>query len=309
MKPAILQLLPSPIVHLVLPPLKHELRRQLFRWREHATRRRLRAARGERPTFLGLDDLEALQGDYPPPRTGRYTPDALKARGMERADFLRRTAARLLPTSRARALEVGCLDGMVSGVLCEGGWQAAAIDMATHGFDQRARSAGAWLVAMDVTKLAFPDNFFDLTFSYDAFEHLADPQAALDEMIRVTAPNGLIYLNFGPLYNSAFGLHAYRSVRVPFCQFLFEPATLDAFCRRHDLPPIKYHQLNGWSLAQFRNLWYSRGRRLQRLHYNESWSTLGIELVGRYPACFSSAVDSLDELSVCHIEALFRVRR
>lgn len=308
MKDGILRLLAPPVLQLVPSPVKREMRRQLSRWRERPTARRLRSAQEEQCPYLGLDDLEELQRRYPPPETPRYTPDALRARGVERSRFLASTAGRLLPPGRVRSLEIGCLDGMVSGTLCEAGWSAAAIDTAAHGFDQRARSAGAWLMAMDVTRLGFPDDCFDLTFSYDAFEHLSDPQAALEEMTRVTAPGGLIYLNFGPLYNSALGLHAYRSVRVPFCQFLFEPATLDAFCHRHGLPPIKYHQLNGWSLAQFRNLWRSCGRPLQRLHYNESRSSLGLDLVRRYPGRFSAAVSSLEELSVAHIEALFRVK-
>lgn len=307
MKTQILQFLPAPVSQLVPPLVKQEMQRQLSRWRGLPTARHLRAARGQRPVFLGLNDLEALQRAYPAPPAPRYGLDALQSRGAERADFLRLVASRRLAGNRTRALEVGCLDGMVSGQLRENGWQAAAIDMASHGFDRRARAAGAWLMAMDATRLGFPDDCFDLTFSYDAFEHMADPQAALDEMIRVTGPGGLIYLNFGPLYNSPYGLHAYRSVRVPFCQFLFESSTLDAFCRRHDLPAIKYHQLNGWSLARFRALWRRCAGRLHRLHYRESWSSAGMELVAQYPACFG-AVESVEELSVDHIEALFRVK-
>lgn len=288
--------------------MKREVRRQLSLWRARSVAHALRNARTQPPAFLGLDDLEVLQREYQPPVTRRYTAEALKEVGTERAAFLTSAAARLLQSGPVRSLEVGCLDGMVSATLREANWLAAAIDLSTHGFDGRARSAAGWLIAMDVAKLGFADGSFDVVFSYDAFEHLADPEAALEELIRVTAPGGLIYLNFGPLYNSAYGLHAYRSVRVPFCQFLFAAETLDTFCKRHHLPPIKYHQLNGWSLGRFRGLWRSRGRRLQRVHYNESWSSVGLELVHRYPACFSSAVSSLEELAVNHIEALFRVR-
>ena len=288
--------------------MKRRVGRPLSRWRDRAAARALRSARGRPPVLLGPDALEALQHDYQPPVTRRYTAEALQETGRERARFLTSTAARLLPSRPVTSLEVGCLDGMVTATLREAGWQTAAIDISTHGFDGRARTAGNWLMAMDVAQLGFADGSFDFVFSYDAFEHLGDPQAALEELIRVTAPGGLIYLNFGPLYNSAYGLHAYRSVRVPFCQFLFAAETLDAFCERHGLPPVKYHQLNGWSLAQFRSLWRSPGRRLQRVHYNESWSSVGLELVQRHPACFGSAVTNLEELAVNHIEALFRVR-
>ena len=74
---------------------------------------------------------------------------------------------------------------------------------------------------MDAANMQFEDETFDFVFSYDAFEHFASPENVLLEAIRVVRKRGYIYLEFGPLYYSPYGEHAYRSITVPYCQFLF----------------------------------------------------------------------------------------
>ena len=74
-----------------------------------------------------------------------------------------------------------------------------------------------------VRRCLINDASFDIVSSFDSFEHMPDPEAALDQIVRVTRQGGLIFLDFGPLYASAWGLHAYRSLRMPFPQFLFSP--------------------------------------------------------------------------------------
>ncbi len=76
--------------------------------------------------------------------------------------------------------------------------------------------------------LIWPDEYFDFIYSYNTFEHLKDPKTALTELLRVTKRGGLIYLNFAPLYASAWGLHAYRTLKIPYIQFLFSEAFIQA---------------------------------------------------------------------------------
>lgn len=289
-------------------PMRYAARRQVSLWRGRETRRRLREAGGGE-AWLGGEELVALQARYAPLPPYGYSAEAIRARGEERAAALARFAACAPPGRAPRSLEVGCFDGMASAALQRRGWQATGIDRATSGFDRRAIVAGARLMAMDAERVGLRDDSVDLAFSYNAFEHIGDPAAALREMIRVTRDGGIIHLSFGPLHNSAHGLHAYRAIRVPFCQFLFRRETLDAYCRAEGLRPIRYEQLNGWSLGQFRNLWRAEGRRLRRLHYAEGWSSLGMELVARYPGCFATKGLSFEELSVDHINAVFRVAK
>jgi len=47
---------------------------------------------------------------------------------------------------------------------------------------------------MDATKLEFPDNFFDISASYCALDHITNYESAVKEMIRVVKRKGHIYI-------------------------------------------------------------------------------------------------------------------
>ncbi len=56
-------------------------------------------------------------------------------------------------------------------------------------------------------ELPFDNASFDICFSIATFEHIPDPRAAAEEIIRVTAPGGLVYIHAAPLWNSPHGHH------------------------------------------------------------------------------------------------------
>ena len=102
---------------------------------------------------------------------------------------------------------------------------------------------------------------FDLVCSFNAFEHVADPEAVLREAVRVTKPGGAVYLLFGPLYWSSYGLHASLSITVPFCHVLFERSVLESYVAERELhaDPVRDPQrLARWAVP--RPLAPSRGR-------------------------------------------------
>src|SRR3989338_6187058 len=43
----------------------------------------------------------------------------------------------------------------------------------------------------DAEKLPYPDNFFDLTYSWGVIHHSPDTKQCLKELVRVTKPNGI----------------------------------------------------------------------------------------------------------------------
>ena len=51
-------------------------------------------------------------------------------------------------------------------------------------------------VVADGYLLPLPDGVADVCFSSNVLEHVADPETFLSEMVRVTRPDGLIYLSF-----------------------------------------------------------------------------------------------------------------
>jgi ubiquinone/menaquinone biosynthesis C-methylase UbiE len=62
-------------------------------------------------------------------------------------------------------------------------------------------------VRCSAEKMPFEDNSFDICCSMATLEHIPNPKAALEEMVRVTARRGVIYCQAAPLWNSAFGHH------------------------------------------------------------------------------------------------------
>lgn len=56
-------------------------------------------------------------------------------------------------------------------------------------------------------EMAFDDNSFDICCSFATLEHIQDPHAALQNMLRVIEPYGFLYCQAAPLWNSPFGHH------------------------------------------------------------------------------------------------------
>ncbi len=259
----------------------------------------------EEPFWLERDILESLQEKYPYPQEYGYDPQSLVKRGTRRA----RKILKLLRADKEKIntfLELGCWDGMVSCALQSMGKITTAIDKRSTGFDERAVSEGVKLLQMDATKLLFEDESFDFVFSFDTFEHFSEPELALKEAIRVVKKGGYIYLEFGPLYMSSMGLHAYRSITVPYCQFLFPKELLIDFAMVRGLKPIDFDQINEWSLEDYHKLWKQYSHKLKIVRYHEKFDTSHVDLIMKYPSCFKTKTKYFDNLIVSSIEVLFK---
>lgn len=256
------------------------------------------------PSFLGLPELEKLQPKYPIRDGYKYDDESILKRGRERtAKILELPGA----TEAQTFLEVGCGEGIVTALLHEAGKISTGIDLQGDKFDPKIVDSGASLHAMDAEKLSFKDESFDYVVSFNSFEHFPHPSKVLDEMIRVLKPGGHIYLQFGPLYNSAFGEHAYRVITVPYCQFLFSLETMNEYAVRNGRNPIDPHHVNQWSLEDYRSLWKSKEGLLRTVMYEEKLNPSHLDILRKYPSCFNSKVPSFENYLVSHISAVFRV--
>ena len=113
-----------------------------------------------------------------------------------------------LPENRS-VLEVGCGDGLVCEYMVNlGAKQVVGVDvMQTAGCnfpDSRIK-----YLCRDAQNLALPDQSFDMVYSIATFEHVSDPQAVFDEIIRLVKVGGYFYIQAGPLYHSPFGHHMF----------------------------------------------------------------------------------------------------
>jgi SAM-dependent methyltransferase len=288
---------------------------QLLRWRSqmHKAREeravhaaeRVFAAAGTEPRWLSRQDLERMCAQYTCSHEYGYDAASFERRGRERAA---RILHELPDPSLVNFLDLACMDGMTAAALQKQGKQCWGVDLNGRNFDPRARAAGVHLEEMDAMALSFPNDRFDVVYSFNAFEHFSDPERALDEALRVTRSGGYVYLHFGPLYGSPKGMHAYREIPVPYCQFLFPLAMMNDYLREQGRSPIDPDHCNGWPVQRYRHVWKKAETRATIITWEEYTDTRELELVKQYPSCFRSKTDHFDDLVVSIFHMVFRKR-
>jgi len=260
-----------------------------------------------RPADARLDEatLHRMQNAFPPFQMTPYDPDSLLSRGQTRAHELLRLGA----GAEARSfLELGCWDGMVLCGLHGLGRTVVGIDFRPEGFDARAREAGVTFHVMDAAQLEFDDASFDFVYSYDCFEHFADPRRVLSEAARVTRPGGTIYIVFGPLYLSPWGAHLVKQIRVPYCHLLFGQDTLARYATTRLGETLDFDAVNRFGVREHRAILRRQETCLEVLSYREGRNTRFLGLVRRFPGLFRDCTDCFDDLIVERVEVLYRRR-
>lgn len=298
--------LPQPVRSALADALLN-LQNARARWEARQARKVFNTGR-RTPVWLDRGLLETLQQKYPFPSVYRRDPESCERRGQERAAYILTLSRKTIPPAEA-FLELGCWDGMVSCCLQRSGKSTTAIDIRSQGLDERVRRGGTTFCQADAAKLPFANESFDFVLSYNSFEHFLRPDAVLEEAIRVTRLGGLIYLSFGHLYSSYRGLHAFRIIPIPYIHYLFPKAMLVQFLREQGLRSIRYDNINGWTLHDYRRLWARHAHQLKQIRYREVLDSRHVDLIEQYPSCFRSKADSFESLIVSGIQVLLeRIR-
>jgi SAM-dependent methyltransferase len=226
-----------------------------------------------------------LQREYLAPDPYGYDTYSTWRRGTERAQSILNLSELRQPGQRVLELAAG--DGMTAEQLSGYGHAVTVCDLEDWR-DARARSF-AFLQCDICEGIPLEDDSFELIYSYNAFEHLADPASAFGEIERICRPGGLVLLSFGPLYCSPWGLHAYRALNMPYPQYLFSREFVDEkvkllglYALGRDMSSIQ--PLNGWRLAQYQQLWHGGWFQILEERVQEDWTHLG--MVVRFPEAF-----------------------
>lgn len=258
------------------------------------------------PRFLPAERLDALmRRGYRPPDAVRYDAGGLADRAAEKVGQLSRAINLSVVES---ALELGSWDGMVGAALRARGVAAYGLDIVTHGIDPRATQAGVRFVRSDAGAIALRDRSVDLVYSFGSLEHFPEPDRCLAEVARVVKPDGHVYFQFGPLYCSPYGRHAYRQIPVPFCHLLFPEEALRGWARASG-GPDDWPSVNGWTLQRYRALWKSLASQFTIVSYVEhATGGVGTELIAEYPACFRKWAGDFDEFLVAGVDIVLRKR-
>ncbi|MBV8570859.1 MAG: class I SAM-dependent methyltransferase [Acidobacteriaceae bacterium] len=169
-------------------------------------------------------------------------------------------------------LDVGCGDMLSDfGLLARGPRKIIGLDVHRHPKDilgrtaATIRDAGLELPAAYETRLEyvqyegnvfpFPDNSFDLVYSWSAFEHIPDVPKALSEIRRVVKPDGRVFIQVYPWFPSFWGSHLTDYIDEPFFHLSRPDAwvheRLTEYCAAH---PEKRDFILGHMWGEYRTL-------------------------------------------------------
>jgi ubiquinone/menaquinone biosynthesis C-methylase UbiE len=252
--------------------------------------------------------FEALQMRYC--GVGEYGYDAYStwSRGVQRADALIRLLDRL-KSPGAQILETACGDGMTGFALSSFGHKVILTDLEDW---RDVRAQGMRFDAADICEaLPMQEGKFVICVTYNSFEHFPNPRVALKEMVRVLEPGGWLFAEFGPLFAGPWGLHAYRTLRMPFPQFLFSETFWRGKLKElgmRDLNRVMdgLQPMNQWTARQFRELWECSG--CEVLQYSEGEAESHLDLIEAFPSSFQGRGLTLQDVTTHSIQVLLRKR-
>ena len=291
-------------------PRLQPVRRAIFRSMESLSRRQAETAQeafdfampGPRLSIDLLPAmLEAAAAKKKPQRWDRRKPlDKVALRAGEVA----RAMGRHLEGKRI--VELACGDGRVAMHLARAGASVLGVDLSPE-FMAPEAAREVELRLCDAAALDVEDASVDAVYSFDAFEHFADPAAVLDEVYRVLKPGGVLYASFGPLWNSPFGAHQWGRIDLPYVHLMFDWNDLQSFAAatgRTKLTP----SCNEKSLAYVRQTFAAQEPRFETACYLEKFNVSFTNRVSEFAACFRGRVNYFDELIVRSIELVLRKR-
>jgi len=142
----------------------------------------------------------------------------------------------------AEILDLGCGDGIISlGLLRRAGAaRVVGCDLfevdrpflaekcLEHGEAPIAEGEPISFEVSEPIKLPFEDRSFDLVTAWSVFEHVSDPRPLLREVHRVLRPEGALFIQIWPLWNSEHGSHLWTWFDEPFQHLLTSPAEIRA---------------------------------------------------------------------------------
>jgi 2-polyprenyl-3-methyl-5-hydroxy-6-metoxy-1,4-benzoquinol methylase len=277
-----------------------------YQWRTFPGRVRRVLSDPRPPVLLSEADFDRLQNAYSP-WWDYYGFEEIECwiRGHQRAiDFLGMFG--WLKDSSKRILDVGCGDGMTALALSHCGHEVSCVDVK----DWRLKQAKSLrMEEADISSQSdLPENHFDLIYSFNAFEHVGDPQAALTNMVKSCKLGGTIFVSFDPLFYAPLGLHAFK-FHMPYPQLAFSDAVIQKKLEYLgnidlDFDAAKLQPLNKWRPHEFEELFKSVG--CEVLLHHENPELRHLDFILKHPQSFRGRNLTFRDISVSGIKIILR---
>lgn len=195
-------------------------------------------------------------------------------------------------------LDFGCGDGFQAVAMVEAGARSVlGVDIAA----QRVENARAFAAGNPHVRFEqhIGDAKVDVIVSQDAFEHLDDPRASLEELRRALRPGGRILLSFGPPWYSPYGAHMYHFSDLPWMNILFSERTVMRVRSVYqDDGRVSYAPgLNRMTIRRFESVVQASGLEIERSAYScPKWTK------------WLRVMPGVRELFISHVDAVLRER-
>jgi ubiquinone/menaquinone biosynthesis C-methylase UbiE len=193
-----------------------------------------------------------------------------------------------------RALEIGGEGGMLAGLMgahvahligtdivnVQSAYQGRMLSLLKRKFRRNGEELqldNTEFLTADAQNLPFRNDWFDLCFSQNAFEHIPDPELALREAVRVTRPGGLIYLMFDPLWTADSGSHYLQFLSGPWAHLIKSDDEIaqemsDSGASREDIESYRTH-MNRRPVGYYREMFTRVTQELGvKIHIWHEWS-------------------------------------
>jgi ubiquinone/menaquinone biosynthesis C-methylase UbiE len=143
-------------------------------------------------------------------------------------------------------------------------------------------------------RLPFSNDSIDLVVSFNVLEHVLDPRAALEEIVRVLRPSGTFFTVFGPPFNASGGPHLSRFIALPYMHHLFSEHVVGEFTGREkpyfavNRRPLSYYREvffteSGFETTMYREHITGRGfwllKAKEQLAIDLPWNELGVSAI------------------------------
>jgi len=207
-----------------------------------------------------------------------------------------------LPPPPARICELGVGGGWLLQCLHDEGYDVHGCDVSLKDFPTNSPIADRILVTSG-SRLPFPDNHFDATYSCDVLEHVqpGERPAFLAEHIRVTKPGGVVAMT--AFFNNTFTfrllgmsfLLCVRTLPAWFTEHLTIPLPSETETVAHFKPKlnqlrvVRYQRSLNMALMWFQSV-APRRRILQRMFDMVAYFFLKFDYLGRTTSVFFTGV-------------------
>lgn len=128
----------------------------------------------------------------------------------------------------------------------------------------------------DAMDLIYKDNFFDYVITINTFEHIPNPQKALNEIVRVLKPKGIAYISFDPIWTADTGNHFSHRVVQPWAHLVKDKNEFIKSMNQNGANDYEVndfiHGLNRKRLAYFFKIFEELKKQNVEILFKNSWS-------------------------------------